>query len=160
MPSHYQGSEREKNVLSAYIKLVRAVDTMISHVSRTFYDNQLTISQFGVLDALYHLGPMCQSTLAQKILRTSGNMTMVIDNLEKQNFVQRIRDEEDRRKITVSLTPQGREIFEQVLPGHVELISEAFSAMSDDELNELGDLAKKMGVSLRPSAESDVTVDA
>ncbi|MFH0881550.1 MAG: MarR family transcriptional regulator [bacterium] len=150
MPSHYQGSLRDRKVLSTYIKLIRAVDSLIGHVSRTFYDNRLTISQFGVLDALYHLGPMCQSILAQKILKSSGNMTMVIDNLEKQKLVSRIRDKDDRRKMTVLLTKTGKDLFEELLPGHVALIAEAFTEFSVEEMDILGNMAKKLGWTLHP----------
>jgi MarR family 2-MHQ and catechol resistance regulon transcriptional repressor len=64
----------------------------------------LTISQFGVLETLYHLGAMCQTEIGSKLLRSGGNITLVIDNLEKQGLVRRQRDTEDRRLVNIHLT--------------------------------------------------------
>ena len=105
----------------------------------------LTISQFGVLEALYHLGSMCQNELAGKILKSSGNMTMVIDNLEKRNLVVRQRNPDDRRMVTVSLTKVGVELIEQILPGHVAAITEEMNFLSPEEQVELGELCRKLG---------------
>src|SRR5512133_1005184 len=105
MPTHYKGTPEETLALDTFIKLTRAMssfeDRMLSHGSL----GKLTLSQFGVLEALYHLGPMCQGQLSQKLLRSTGNMTMVIDNLEKAGCVRRVRSIEDRRMIKVELTP-------------------------------------------------------
>ena len=76
----------------------------------------LTESQFGTLEALYHLGPLCQGEIGQKILKSSGNMTMVVDNLEKRGLVQRQRSQQDRRQIEVSLTRPGPSIDQGYLP--------------------------------------------
>lgn len=105
----------------------------------------LTVSQFGVLEALYHLGPMCQNELAGKILKSSGNMTLVIDNLEKHGLVQRQRNTDDRRMVTVSLTKDGQELIEAVLPGHIAAIQKEMSVLSAQELQALGDLCRKLG---------------
>jgi MarR family 2-MHQ and catechol resistance regulon transcriptional repressor len=148
MPSHFKGTDNQQRALDAYIKLVRASDSVLTSVQKTFIENKLTLSQFGVLDALLHLGPMCQSVLAEKILKSSGNMTMVIDNLEKRNLVKRYRDDTDRRKVTVHLTPTGKRLIEGAMPGHVRLIEEAFASLSDRELEQLAKLTKKLGVSL------------
>jgi len=148
MPSHYYGGPEDIRVLDAYIKLIRASDTLLAHVQKTFNEYGLTLSQFGVLDALHHLGPQCQSILAQKILRSSGNMTMVIDNLEKRELVERQRDPEDRRRITVTLTTAGKELIQAAMPGHVRLIREAFEGLTKDEADQLAYLTKKLGLSL------------
>ena len=65
------------------------------NANRHLSDHNLTISQFGVLEALYHLGPLSQRQLADKILRSSGNLTMVIDNLERDGLVRRDADPEE-----------------------------------------------------------------
>ena len=71
----------------------------------------LTISQFGVLEALHHKGPLCQRDIAVKILKSTGNITLVIDNLEKQGLVTRERTSEDRRYLTIRLTGQGADTY-------------------------------------------------
>ncbi len=145
MPTHYQGSPREIQALDTFIKLTRATDSLLSRLAHRNTHPGLTTSQFGVLEALYHLGPLCQSVLGEKLLKSGGNITMVIDNLEKSGLVQRVRSTEDRRFITVSLTEKGRELIERIFPGHVQAITEEMSCLSSDEQQELGKLCRKLG---------------
>jgi len=145
MPTHYQGTPKEITALDAYIKLTRATDSLINRISQHGTHGDLTPSQFGVLESLYHLGTMCQNELATKILKSSGNLTMVIDNLEKRNLVRRVRDTEDRRKVQVLLTDEGRDLISQLLPDHVAAITKEMKSLSSEEQDHLGELCKKLG---------------
>jgi len=89
MPSHYNGTPQEIQALDTFIKLTRAVDSLYARLARRGALGDLTLSQFGVLEALYHLGSMSQSDICSKLLKSGGNMTLVIDNLEKHGLVQR-----------------------------------------------------------------------
>ena len=91
MPSHYQGTESELRALNAYINLTRAVNTLDSALANELQAQGLTVSQFGTLEALYHLGPLCQHEIGDKLLKSGGNITMVIDNLEKRGWVKPAR---------------------------------------------------------------------
>jgi MarR family transcriptional regulator, 2-MHQ and catechol-resistance regulon repressor len=145
MPTHYDGTPEEILALDTFIKLSRA---MISFHTRLLARGQLdglTISQFGVLEALYHLGTMRQGELSRKLLSSTGNMTMVLDNLEKNGLVKRIRSEQDRRMVQIELTHAGRERIEKVLPAHVEVIREEMAVLSPAEQAELGKLCRKLG---------------
>ena len=106
----------------------------------------LTISQFGVLEALYHKGPLCQRDLAEKILKSTGNITMVIDNLEKRKLVRRERDIEDRRYLTVHLTEPGAELIATVFARVEAAIVLEMAALSHEEQEQLGKLCKKLGI--------------
>jgi len=145
MPTHYQGTPQEINALNTYIKMTRAVDSFMNRLNQHRTLGDLTLSQFGVLEALYHLGPMSQNEIGAKILKSSGNMTMVIDNLEKGGLAIRTRNMEDRRVITVSLTPAGRQLIEQVLPKHVQAITEEMSVLNEKEQEKLAELCRKLG---------------
>ena len=145
MPTHYSGSPEERLALNTFIKLTRSVEALMTRLAQHGTLGDLTVSQFGVLEALYHLGPMCQNELAGKILKSSGNMTLVIDNLEKHGLVQRQRNTDDRRMVTVSLTQAGQELISAVLPGHVAAIQREMSILSPREQQELGDLCRKLG---------------
>jgi len=103
------------------------------------------MSQFGVLEALVHLGPLCQNVLGSKILKSNSNMTTVIDNLEKRGLVKRERSSEDRRIITIYLTEKGKETIESVLPQHVAAIKSQFEILSPEEQIQLGKLLRKLG---------------
>lgn len=145
MPTHYRGTEAEKRVLDAYIKLMRASNTVIDRITPILSRYNLTVSQFGVLEALLHRGPMCQKDLAGKLLQTGGNMTMVLNNLEKRGLVERQRQEGDRRYVTVALSGTGRSLVDEVFPTHLEELRATFEVLSESELAELGALCRRLG---------------
>ena len=142
----YQGSETEIRALDSYIKLVRATEAVNARTSQTFLAAGLSVSQFGVLEALFHGGPLCQRDLARKILKSTGNLTMVIDNLEKRRLVQRERDAADRRFITIHLTAAGRELIASIFPQQAAAILAEMTVLSKDEQDELGRLCRKLGL--------------
>ncbi len=146
MPTHYQGTEGEKRALDAFIKLNRSVSALngqlLPHLQREF---SLTESQLGVLEALYHLGPLQQGQLCQKILRSGSNVTTVVDNLERGGLVRRERDATDRRIQIVQLTEHGRKVIAEALPVHVARITALLGRLSTDEQDQLGRLCKKLG---------------
>lgn len=146
MSTHFEGSPQEQRALDVYIKLTRATESVNARINRRLSDLKLTLSQFGVLEALYHLGPMHQNELGQKILRSSGNMTMVIDNLCKRGLVERCRNEEDRRYVRVSLTPTGQQLIHNYFPEHVKIVVEEICVLTPDEQKELQRLCKKLGL--------------
>lgn len=132
--------------LNTYTKLMRAAETVTNRTSRPMTEAGLTISQFGVLEALYHKGPLCQRDIAAKILKSTGNMTLVIDNLEKNGLVRRERDSEDRRFFTVHLTEKGRAVIAKVFADVAAAIVANMAALTDDEQTSLGKLCKKLGL--------------
>jgi MarR family 2-MHQ and catechol resistance regulon transcriptional repressor len=125
---------------------MRAAESVTSRVHRVLSAPKLTISQFGVLEALYHKGPLCQRDIGSKILKSSGNITLVIDNLEKLNLVSRVRDEKDRRYFTINLTEAGTDLITKVFADvEAEIVTE-MSSLDDDEQELLGKLCKKLGM--------------
>lgn len=132
--------------LNCYTKLMRAAETVTGRVGRTMSAAGLTISQFGVLEALHHKGPLCQRDIAAKILKSTGNITLVIDNLEKQGLVKRERTTEDRRYLTISLTGQGEKLIGTVFTDVEAAIVTEMSALNPDEQEMLGKLCKKLGL--------------
>ncbi len=132
--------------LNSYTKLMRAAESVTSRTSRPMAAAGLTISQFGVLEALLHKGPLCQRDIAAKILKSTGNITMVIDNLEKQGLVRRERDMEDRRYLTVHLTEKGTILINKVFADVEASIVAEMSALSAEEQEQLGNLCKKLGL--------------
>lgn len=145
MPTHYEGTPEEVRALNAYIKLTRATDSITDRLSQGDTQGGLTPTQFGVLESLYHLGSMCLGEISVKVLKSSGNMTLVIDNLEKQGLVCRQRKEEDRRMVMVSLTEKGYKLIERIFPGHVKAIVEEMSVLTPQEQIKLGELCRKLG---------------
>lgn len=146
MGTHYSGSKSEKHTLNAFIKLMRASESINARLNRHLADADLTLSQFGTLEALYHLGPLNQRAIGEKILKSGGNITMVVDNLEKTGFVVRKKDPNDRRAVLIHLTKKGDEFISDFFPKHLEKIKEEFSVLSDREKETLAELCKKLGV--------------
>ncbi|SEJ01006.1 MarR family transcriptional regulator, 2-MHQ and catechol-resistance regulon repressor [Deinococcus reticulitermitis] len=142
------GTPEEKRALDAYIKLWRASQAAETAAHRHLAQHQLTISQFGVLEAVYHLGPLSQRQLADKILRSSGNLTMVIDNLERDGLVLRQRAKLDRRVMMVNLTPEGQALVETILPQHVAGLRDIFSVLTEQETADLARISRKLGLAL------------
>lgn len=138
--------EDNNSWLYCYIKLLRAAESVSSRATTGLREAGLTISQFGVLEALLHKGPLTLTELAQKILRTSGNLTMVVDNLEKQKLVERRRSQEDRRAVTVHLTSLGRRRIEKLLPGHLDQVRQEMGVLSQAEQQQLSRLCRKLGL--------------
>jgi MarR family transcriptional regulator, 2-MHQ and catechol-resistance regulon repressor len=145
MPRHFHGTPRQERALSAYVKLLRASETVHSEATRTLAGEGLSASQFAVLEALYHVGPMCLSDLAHKILKTSGNLTMVVGNLEKSGLVTRQKSAQDRRFVSVAITEKGRKLMARIFPVHLERIVELMSRLSPGQQDELGHLCRKLG---------------
>ena len=132
--------------LNSYTKLMRAAETVTGRVSRTMSAAGLTISQFGVLEALHHKGPLCQRDIAAKILKSTGNITLVVDNLEKQGLVKRERTSEDRRYLTVRLTGKGEALIGIAFADVEAAIITEMSELAADEQEILGRLCKKLGL--------------
>ena len=144
MGTNYQGTKAEIDALNAYIKLMRAAESVTVR-AHSILPKEITLSQFGVLETLLHRGPLCQSELAGKLLKSGGNVTLIVDNLEKLGLVTRERDQEDRRFIMVSLTEKGRAFITDLFPKVAARIAEEFSALSSAEQFTLGWLCKKVG---------------
>jgi MarR family 2-MHQ and catechol resistance regulon transcriptional repressor len=145
MPTHFEGCEGIVRALNAYINLIRASDSVLSKIAVHLESEGVTMGQFAVLEALLHLGPMCQHALAEKLLRSGGNMTLVVDNLQKQGWVKRQRQEKDRRMVEIHLTPRGRRLITRIFPEHAKVIAQVMSELTPEEQEDLRRIARKLG---------------
>ena len=145
MGTRFQGTKEEVRALNAFIALSRAADSVTAKTQAAISAAGLTESQFGVLEALYHLGPLCAADLAGKVLRSRGNLTLVISNLEKGGLAERTTRAEDRRYRTVELTAKGRKLVRSIMPGHVRLIAATLAALEPAEQERLRELCRKLG---------------
>ncbi len=145
MPTHHLGPANEIVALDAYIKLLRAAESVTSRVHQTL-PADLTVTQFGVLETLFHLGPLCQNQLATKLLKSSANLTLVVANLEKAGLIKRVRQAEDLRFITISLSPRGQAFIAKLFPKVAARIAEEFASLTAAEKAELCRLTKKLGL--------------
>ena len=145
MASDFRGDPRTVLALDTFIKFTRAANALENRLVRRGTLQDLTMSQFGVLETLYHLGPLCQGAISAKLLRSTGNITLVLDNLEKRGLVERKRETNDRRQVTISLTPKGEALIKVIFPRQAATITDEFDALTAEEQTELGRLCKKLG---------------
>ncbi|MBP6786356.1 MAG: MarR family transcriptional regulator [Candidatus Promineofilum sp.] len=148
MTTHYAGTETEKRALDTFIKLSRAAESVNRRVNEHLRAHDLSVSQFGVLEALYHLGPLPVGQVADKILRSSANLTLVVDNLDKRGLVARRRRADDRRTVEVSLTEAGAALTAAIMPAHVAGVVAAFAVLPPEEQATLAALCRKLGLAV------------
>ncbi|MBX2974729.1 MAG: MarR family transcriptional regulator [Ignavibacteriaceae bacterium] len=135
--------------LSTWVKLVRAHSVFAKKSLDDIRRYGLTEPQFGALECLGHLGPMTIGNLCSKQLVSGGNMTLVVDNLEKEGLVERVHSKEDRRTIIVQLTSKGEQRFNEIFLQHAERIKDLTSVLTNDEQVQLSGLLKKLGFALK-----------
>ncbi len=133
----------QRRALNLYVKLMRAANSVTSRIHRHLADDNLTVSQFAVLEAIYHLGPLCQGELGQKILKSNANLTTVVDSLERKSLVSRERSEADRRRVTVYLTDSGEALISRVFPRHAKVVAEELCFLDEEAQTELTKILKR-----------------
>ena len=135
----------EERALGAYIKLARAANTAMAYARVGLEDAGLTLGQFAVLEALYHVGPLCLGDLAKRVLTSGGNLTLVVDNLEKRGLAKRRQQGKDRRFVLAAITPAGRKLIARIFPQHARRITEVMGRLSSSDQDALGRLCRKLG---------------
>lgn len=148
MPTHFKGEGSQVRALDTFIKLTRASESLDARLAAALAAEGLTTGQLGILEALLHLGPLTQSEIGRKLLRSGGNITTVLDNLERRGLVRRKRRTDDRRAVSVELTVDGRRLIARVFPAHARRIALGMAALTAAEQEELGRLCKKLGTSI------------
>ena len=149
MGTRFEGTEDERAALDAYIRFQRASETLHAQVQSELAEYGLTTSQFAAMEAVFHLGPLCLKDIGTKILKSGGNMTLVIDNLEKAGYVRRARSTTDRRQVLVHLTDEGRRKMAEIFPRHVTNIQTLLGVLTREERAALGALSRKLGLGIR-----------
>jgi MarR family 2-MHQ and catechol resistance regulon transcriptional repressor len=162
MPTHYRGNPPERQALDAYIKLMRAAESVTARLEPLMRAADLTVGQFGALEALLHLGPLCQRDLGRKLLRSGGNTTVVVANLARRGLVRRTRRPDDRRYVTVTLTDKGRRLIGGIFPRHAQHVLREMHVLSPTEQATLARLCRQLGRGLRDARgkETDNVVTA
>lgn len=146
MPTKYRGTQEEMRALNTYIKLQRAAETTLTHTTAHLGDYGLSTSQFAILEALYHLGTLSQRELAEKLLKSTGNISIVLKNMEKRGLIDRHRDPADNRYNQVCITDAGRDLISGMIRGHVVGIVAEMSVLTAAEQEELARLCRKLGL--------------
>lgn len=142
--SRHEGLDDDLKLL---VVLSRAHASVIRHAEADVARHGLTIAEFGVLEALYHKGPMLLGEVQRRILVSSGGVTFLVDRLENKGLVERRACKEDRRARYAALTRQGEALIRRIFPEHARCISRAVSGLSKSERQMAIRLLRTLGTS-------------
>lgn len=123
--------------LKTIIVLHKAERTVHALEAQIIKKHNLTPTQFSVLETLYSKGKLRIQDLIDRMLATSGNMTVVIKNMERDGWISRSCDPNDRRSFLIELTEQGRIKIETVLPEHITNIRQMMDILSPNDKEDL-----------------------
>ena len=146
----------EASALRLWVILSRAHSAVARHAEADVARHGLTIAEFGVLEALYHVGPMLLGELQRKVLVSSGGVTWLVDRLEKRGLVKREACPEDRRARYATLTAEGRKLLARIFPEHARAIEHAMSGLTRADRERAAVLLRSLG---RAAEALPVTTD-
>lgn len=129
--------------LKLYIAMSRTLRYMEQKSAELFREYGLTAGQFAVLEALYHKGPLCVGEVQKLILTTTGNMPVVVRNLQKQGLILKEKSEKDRRSFILSLTEEGRALAAEVFPRNKAMLEGLMACWSEEEQANMHQLMKR-----------------
>jgi MarR family 2-MHQ and catechol resistance regulon transcriptional repressor len=129
-----------------FLVLWKAVRAVEAYAENSIAALEMCGSDFSVLEALLHKGPLPVNEIGKKVLLTSGSITVAVDRLESKGLVERRASDTDRRAKIVHLTKQGKELISHVYADHAEDMEQLVSAsLSKAERETLMRLLKKIG---------------
>ena len=146
--AHEPSSQRElpdSPALKLWVVMSRAHAAVAVHATADIARHDLTLAEFGILEALYHRGPMLLGEVQRRILVSSGGITFLVDRLTAKGYVERRACKTDRRARYAALTESGERLIADIFPTHAAAIERAMSGLSADEQVEAIELLKQLG---------------
>jgi len=144
----------ERDALKLWIVLSRAHAAIGDRATAQIAAYGMTLAEFGVLEALFHKGPMLLGEVQRKLLVSSGGVTYLVDRLERRGLVRRDQCLEDRRARYAVLTDEGTAFVARVFPEHAAAILDAVSGLTAEEQLAATALLRKLGLA---AAGADVS---
>lgn len=149
------GSEvgAREQALKLWVTLSRAQQAIAAHLQRDVARHDLTLMEFGILEVLYHKGPLLLGEVQRRILVSSGGVTYLVDRLEKKGLVERQVCTHDRRARYAALTASGEALIERIFPEHAACIEQVMSELTQDEQATARRLLRRLGLSAAARAD-------
>ncbi len=133
----YLTEENIVNINSALnellVVLFRDINEIEEKAVRTGQYKNMTANDMHVIEAIGINGAKNMSAVAKALNVTTGTLTIAINSLVKKNYVERVRSEEDRRVVLVSLTPKGRKAFYHHKKFHDDMIDQIVEQLDEPE---------------------------
>jgi MarR family transcriptional regulator, 2-MHQ and catechol-resistance regulon repressor len=133
-----------KCINQPFLLLMQTSKAIQERIREEMSKNKLSITEFSVLEVLFYQGKQTIQQIGNRILISSGSMTYVIDKLEQKGIIKRNDCREDRRVIHITLTAEGMEIMENIMPKYQEMVDSFFEDLTDDESQLLVNSLKKV----------------
>jgi MarR family 2-MHQ and catechol resistance regulon transcriptional repressor len=131
-----------------FLLLMQTARVFQEEIRDEMIKKNLSITEFSVLEVLFHKGKQTIQQIANSIIIASSSMTYVIDKLEQKDLIKRNACPQDRRVIHVTLTEKGQELMEIVMPEHEEFVEKVFESLKPNEVEDLSFLLRKVRESL------------
>jgi MarR family 2-MHQ and catechol resistance regulon transcriptional repressor len=135
----------EPTALKLFVVLSRAHAAVARHADADVARHGLTVTEFAILEALYHRGPLLLGELQRKILVTSGGITYLVDRLERRGLVTRQPSPDDRRARFAALTREGEALIARIFPQHAETIARAVAGLGLAQQEQAIELLRMLG---------------
>jgi MarR family transcriptional regulator, 2-MHQ and catechol-resistance regulon repressor len=136
----------EIDAAKLWLVLSKAYRAMKALAEQSIIGTGLGFTDFMVLEALFHKGPLTITEIQSKVLLASGSMTAAIDRLEKSGLVTRNFTSADRRARVIELTPEGKRLIQASFKQHLKDLESAASPLNAEERRQLYTLVKKLGL--------------
>ncbi|WP_139651830.1 MarR family winged helix-turn-helix transcriptional regulator [Raoultibacter phocaeensis] len=143
--THSASAKRERLDGALVIALSRSYEIAHRTSRKLVAEYGITFSQFEVLEALMHKGPLTVNAIIDAVLSTGGSITVVVRNLEKLGYVARTVNPDDGRSFIVELTACGKSLIEELFPRHMKALGASLSELGDDDIETIIELLKKVG---------------
>jgi len=144
-----------ESALRLWVILSRAQDAVAQHAMAHVARHGLTIAEFGILEALYHVGPQLLSEVQKRLLVSSGGITFLVNRLEAKGLVERQSCPTDRRARYVALTPAGEALIARLFPEHAAMLTDTMQALSPAEQQTAADLLRRLGLAAASTPPAD-----
>ena len=138
--------EAGASALRLWVIMSRAHAAIAAHASADVARHGLTLAEFGILEALYHRGPMLLGEVQRRILVSSGGITFLVDRLTAKGLVERRTCQADRRARYAALTPAGNELVARIFPEHAALLTAVMEGLTVEEQSTAADLVRTLGL--------------
>ncbi|WP_051978254.1 MarR family winged helix-turn-helix transcriptional regulator [Edaphobacter aggregans] len=137
--------QTDTSAVHLWVVLWKAWRAVEAHAIRNIGQFGMVATDFGVLEALLHKGPLTVKQIGEKVLLTSGSMTAAVDRLAARGLVVRRDDARDRRARIIELTPEGRELIERAFACHRDAMEQALKRFTEGERTMLLPLLRSLG---------------
>jgi MarR family 2-MHQ and catechol resistance regulon transcriptional repressor len=144
------GKSQDTSGVHIWLVLMKAFQALMPHAAESIERTELGDSDFRVLEALLHKGPLPVNTVGPKVWLTPGSISVAVDRLVKKGLVSRKDHPGDRRVRQVELTAKGRALIMRGFREHAAAMEKVISVLSKNERLTLLRLLKKLGKHATP----------